>query len=110
MRDAFESLTRGRPNLTPWVLSLESVAVMRSDRRTFSCLPMVAMIDTTASLKIPVESRYCCVKLCHATPTAIEPKTEVGATVKRCQLCGIWRPRRESNPQPSDPKSDALSN
>jgi hypothetical protein len=22
----------------------------------------------------------------------------------------IWRPRRESNPQPSDPKSDALSN
>jgi hypothetical protein len=68
VREAFESFTRGRPNLTPWALSLESVAVMRSDRRTFSCLPMVAMIETTASLKIPVESRYCSVYERHATP------------------------------------------
>jgi hypothetical protein len=34
---------------------------MRSDLRMFSCLAMVAMIEITASLKMPVESRYCSV-------------------------------------------------
>jgi hypothetical protein len=29
---------------------------------------MVAMMETTASLKIPVESKYCSVKERHATP------------------------------------------
>ena len=29
--------------------------------------------------------------------------------VTRCEYCCYWRARRDSNPQPSDPKSDALS-
>jgi hypothetical protein len=62
VRDAFESFILGRSTSR-----LERVAVMRSDRRTFSCLPIVAMIETAAFLKIPLESRYCSVKLRHAT-------------------------------------------
>ena len=36
-----------------------SPALMRSDRRMFSCFAMVAMMEITASLKMPVESKYC---------------------------------------------------
>jgi hypothetical protein len=36
-------------------------------RRTFSCIAMVAMMEITASLKIPVESRYRSEKVRYAT-------------------------------------------
>jgi hypothetical protein len=61
VRDAFALLTCGRPNLDPLRRALCKPARMRSDRRKFSCLAMVAIMDITASLKTPVESKYCSV-------------------------------------------------
>jgi hypothetical protein len=41
------------------------------------------------------------------TKTVTKPE---GKSEKRCNLLIIWCARRDLNPQPSDPKSDALSN
>jgi hypothetical protein len=43
----------------------------------------------------------------NATPAQPELMSEAGIPLEVVDL--EWRPRRESNPQPSDPKSDALS-
>ncbi len=50
------------------LLEFGELGEMRSDRRRFSCFAMVAMMEMTESLKMPVESRYCSVNDCHATP------------------------------------------
>jgi hypothetical protein len=46
-------------------------ARVRSDNRTLSCLATVARIESTASLKMPHESKYCSVKLRQPTPYAL---------------------------------------
>src|SRR5438552_10789855 len=38
-----------------------------------------------------------------------DPEALKGSSVLHLRRRCEWRPRRESNPQPSDPKSDALS-
>jgi hypothetical protein len=63
----------GRPrcSVRPWRRSLAIAAGARSDRRTRSCLAIVARIESTASRKMPQESKYSSVKLRQLTPAAV---------------------------------------
>lgn len=74
VRLAFASDTRGLPNRDPRFRARASPATTRSDRRMFSCLAMVARMDSTASLKMPVESRYCSVNDLHVRRDGVHPK------------------------------------
>jgi hypothetical protein len=59
---------RERCSVFPRRRNFEIAAVARSDRRTRSCLVIVARIDSTASRNSPQESRYSSVKLRQFTP------------------------------------------
>src|SRR5262245_41948900 len=60
--------TRGRPPTRPCFRARSRPATVRSLSRMRSCLAMVARMDSTASRKMPQESRYCSVNDFQPTP------------------------------------------
>ena len=83
--------TRGRPPTRPCRRAFSRPAIVRSLSRIRSCLAMVARMLSTASLKIPHESRYCSV------PRQLRdfPRREAGAHLSERTVAGLERARKQ---------------